>query len=486
MSKISILHISDLHKPEGLTYETLLDSLLDDMDRWTQEGIMHPSYIVISGDLIQGAYTDGEIQTQYDEVSKFLDKLVDKFLDGDKMHLIMVPGNHDMNRACSSMAMKELASPTTVELNILKEAYWNPEKMVRFDWKTMHFFRVEDFQQYQHRFDLYKQFYDNFYGGARTFPNDSVKEACLYEFPDDHIAFAGFNSCNLLDDKNFSGDIDEEAITSISSGLRNCYNDGYLIIGVWHHHYYGDPYTLNYMSRDVFLPMSEKGIRIGLFGHQHISEVTDEYVSPIYSDEEQRKENTLLLISSGTLFGGEKHLQPGFRRQYNIIELERQGLQSRIEIAINIREDNSKKVNSKIPYWLCRSIAFSSDNKIHRQVYVKELSRDSVLLQLSKNLSKDENYENACRMLVEIGLDDHIVREMFDKYLIETSNKFIIDLLMNVAITLNETLLLLEAVQKEHNVEAAKKLQGNKLILEYASKDALVNELYAKVCSIVS
>lgn len=58
----------------------------------------------------------------------------------------------------------------------------------------------------------------------------------------------------------------------------------------------------------------------------------------------------LLLISSGTLFGGEKQLLPGFRRQYNIIEIERQGLSSKIDVSINVREDNSRKVNSKIPF----------------------------------------------------------------------------------------------------------------------------------------
>lgn len=486
MSKISILHISDLHKPEGLSYETLLDSLCDDRERWKKEKILPPSFIVISGDLVQGAYTDDEIKTQYDQVSKFLNKLVNEFLNGDKLRLIMVPGNHDMNRACSSISMKELVAPEAEELNILKKAYCCPKKMIRFDWKTMHFFRVEDLQQYQHRFDLYKQFYDKFYGGTRIYPNNSVQEAFLYKFSEERIAFAGFNSCNLLDDKNFSGDIDEEAITSISTELRSCSNDGYLIIGVWHHHYYGDPYTLNYMSRDVFLPMSEKGIRIGLFGHQHISEVTDEYVSPIYTDEEQRKENRLLLISSGTLFGGEKHLQPGFRRQYNIIELERRGLQSQIDVSINIREDNSKNVNSKIPYWQCRSISFSSDNKIHRQVYVKALSNDYLLLQISKNLEQDKNYEKACLMLVDVGIDDHIVREMFDQYLVKTSTKFIIDILIKLDVTQNEALMLLESVWKDNNIEAAKKIRGNKLILEYVLNDTFMKGLYDKVCSILS
>lgn len=214
--------------------------------------------------------------------------------------------------------------------------------------------------------------------------------------------------------------------------------------------------------------------------------MTDEYVSPIYTDEEQRKVNTLLLISSGTLFGGEKHLQPGFRRQYNIIELERRGLQSRIDVSINIREDNSKNVNSKIPYWQNRSIAFSSDNKIHRQVYVKELSVDSVLLQISKSLSQDKDYEKACLKLVDVGLNDQIVREMFDQYLVKTSYKFIIDMLMKVDVTQNEALMLLESVWKENNIEAAEKIRDDKLILGYVPKDSLIKELYDKVCSILS
>ena len=179
-------------------------------------------------------------------------------------------------------------------------------------------------------------------------------------------------------------------------------------------------------------------------------------------------------------------MQPGFRRQYNIIELERQGLQSRIDVSINIREDNSKNVNSKIPYWQNRSIAFSSDNKIHRQVYVKELSVDSVLLQISKNLSQDKNYEKACLKLVDVGLKDQFVREMFDQCLVETSYKFIIDMLMKVDVTQNEALLLLESVWKDNNIEAAEKLRDDKLILGYVSKDTLMKESYDKVCSILS
>lgn len=481
MSKISILHISDLHKTKGVHYDTLLDSLRNDRDRWQQESILAPSFIVISGDLIEGAYTDDEIRNQYAEVSIFLEELVKEFLGGDKSRLIMVPGNHDVNRACSSNSMVEVASPSADEMDILKKNFWKPECLVRFDWKTMNFFQVKDIVKYNERFSLFKEFYDQFYGGLRVFPSNSTIEAFVCSFEKEHIAFAGFNSCNYLDDKNVAGNIDEESITSISSELRRLDNDGYLIIGVWHHHYYGDPYIINYMSRDVFFPMSEKGIRIGLFGHQHISEVADEYISPRYVDEEQRKKNMMLLVSSGTLFGGEKQLQPGFRRQYNIIEIERNNLDSLINVSINIREDQSNKVNNKIPYWQSRLIASTTDNKIHKKVYVKELKIDKLLLQIKTETTVNGKYEQACNNLLDLGLDDKFVRALFDDLLKEASAHFQIDILQKIDVNSQEIIILLYAIYDSKDKDAANGIRENEKIMHFISSDSVAKEIWNKI-----
>lgn len=481
MSKISILHISDLHKTKGVPYDTLLDSLCDDRKRWMQDSIQAPSFIVISGDLIEGAYTDTEIRSQYAEVSEFLEKLVGEFLGGDKTRLIMVPGNHDVNRACSSNSMVQIDSPSADELEFLKKNFWKPEYMVRFDWRTMNFFKVNDTDKYNERFSLFKEFYDNFYGGMRVFPSNSTKEAFVCLFENEHIAFAGFNSCNFLDDKNVAGNIDEESITSISSKLRKLDSDGYLIIGVWHHHYYGDPYTLNYMSRDVFFPMSEKGIRIGLFGHQHVSEVADEYINPRYVDEKQRKENMMLLVSSGTLFGGEKQLQPGFRRQYNIIEIERLALDSKIDVAINIREDQSKRANSKIPFWVSCPIVSSTDNKIHKRVFVKGINKDQFLLQLMKETIESGNYEQACKALFDLGLADKHVRDLFDDFLQKTTLYFQLEILHKIDINLQETIMLLYAILEAKDKETSKKIAEDKRIIQFVSSDSLAKKIWDKI-----
>lgn len=50
MSKFSILHISDIHKIEGVEYEPLFQSLRRDMDSYTEhEGILPPTFVVERG-----------------------------------------------------------------------------------------------------------------------------------------------------------------------------------------------------------------------------------------------------------------------------------------------------------------------------------------------------------------------------------------------------------------------------------------------------
>ena len=106
MNKFSILHISDIHKIEDVTYQSLLNSIKRDMVNWENEGIQKPSFIVISGDLIQGSDTDEKIEKQYQEVTWLLEELTKLILDGCKERLIMVPGNHDVNWYRSDKSMQ--------------------------------------------------------------------------------------------------------------------------------------------------------------------------------------------------------------------------------------------------------------------------------------------------------------------------------------------------------------------------------------------
>lgn len=67
MKTFSILHISDIHKCKEVSYAALLSSLKKDFEHYNEEGILLPSFIVVSGDLIQGAYDEQTIRMQYEE-----------------------------------------------------------------------------------------------------------------------------------------------------------------------------------------------------------------------------------------------------------------------------------------------------------------------------------------------------------------------------------------------------------------------------------
>lgn len=51
----SILHISDLHKPENSNLDNLFYSLQKDCDAYVKDCISKPKIIVVSGDLVKGA-----------------------------------------------------------------------------------------------------------------------------------------------------------------------------------------------------------------------------------------------------------------------------------------------------------------------------------------------------------------------------------------------------------------------------------------------
>ena len=202
----SILHISDLHKDESCNYNQLLDSLKTDKDKYQSLGIAPVKYIVVSGDLVHGSNKDDvkeaceEIDQQYAEVAVFLQDLVSTFLDGVIRRLIIVPGNHDMNRAISKFAMKPIDG---IQVENVKRSYWESlgrKQIYRFDWKTLSFFEINDDVAYCQRFDRFESFYNTFYDSiGRKFPERPEKEAYTLEFPEDKIAFACFNSCYQLD-----------------------------------------------------------------------------------------------------------------------------------------------------------------------------------------------------------------------------------------------------------------------------------------------
>lgn len=400
MKKIfSILHISDLHKDKSADYKYLLSSLESDRSKWKTEGIPMPEFIVVSGDLVQGVKdykcskneADVELSRQYDETAEFLIEIANKFLSGKRERIIIVPGNHDVNRNASYRSMDELDMDRNIEIaKSLSNSGWDSE-IYRWSWETCCFSQIVRPDAYGERFDAYKQFVESFYQGCRNL-NDCEKEALIEDFPSYNVTFVGYNSCCGIDHLNAIGRISNDALHYRHQDLQDYYDHGRLIIGVWHHHVYGSPYSPNFMDKGVLPHIHENHVKLALFGHQHYAEVADEYVN--FESKLNDSDESLLLISSGTLFGTKKQMQPGIRRQYNIIEVQMDN--GCANLRIHTRED--KLGDTPYPIW--KKHVVQPNNYIEHAVYLKRVNSLEKAYEIDKLTREKGNFKEGISLLL--------------------------------------------------------------------------------------
>lgn len=341
--KISILHISDLHKNEGDDFKNLFQSMKDDCDRYVRQGIAKPNIIVVSGDLIRGGETE-EIRKQYEEAKAFLEDLTKYFLNDDKSKIVIVPGNHDVDWNISKGLMKPLAHVTEEEKKEYKKKIdlFLKERAPkhRWNWQDQTLYCYTDEGAYNTRFALFAEFYNSFYED-RTYSLDPNRQYDFFDIPEYNICFVGFNSCYMNDHLNKVGQILPVCVTNAKNKLKERASEGRIIVAVWHHNASGRPMADNYLDNRILNPIIDMGVHLALHGHQHYSGVVEEYHNAF-------KDGKLLMFSTGSLYGATETLSYGASRQYNILEMVKEaGL---LKIKVHLREDNNKEEYG-IPTW---------------------------------------------------------------------------------------------------------------------------------------
>ena len=446
MKPYTILHISDFHKDKDQRFDNLLSSLKTDVENYVSEAVPKPSIIVVSGDLVQGVKeTDAqariELRKQYDEVADFLNKLVEEFLDGDKRRIIIVPGNHDLFRAHTISSM----CPSNKEhLEDDKKAYFNSDSIVRWNWDDLSFYHIVNPDVYKHRFEAYIEFYNSFYQSIedRQLPDEIDEHSFIVDLEEFGITFVGFNSCNCLDHLNSSGCICPSALTSIRAEISEKYRQGRLICGVWHHHVNGLPPERNYLDYRILNSMISNHIHVGLFGHQHQSQILQEY-------EDFTLDKKILLISTGTLYGREKALRSGLPRQYNLITIQRTGGEE-VTLSLRVREDRS--VDSyDIPNWQPYIHGASGKDVFERIAYVKVPSIENQIRSAELEAKRESNYEGACRRLKATGLTNPLAMAMYDNYLGHVDANHIVSLVGDRPKNGIQYMAVLSAATEVHN-----------------------------------
>ncbi len=317
----SILHITDLHRSrtDPISNAELISALLQDRESYQSEtpSIRPPDAIVVSGDVIQGVglnggVSQGELENQYQVAHDFLVELADRFLNGERAKIIIVPGNHDIDWNTARSAMVEESDDRL--LSDLPRCLHQPNSPYRWDWRSRKLYLIKDSGLYKRRMDAFWSFFHRFYEGCQNSPTRTSDDgANLYVLDKNQICVAAFNSCEGNDCFRFQGEIDRHAIARAHLDMNDKGN-WKLRIAVWHHDIEGPPHRQDYMDLDIVRGMIGRDFRLGLYGHQHKVQISPHQIK-------LATEETMVLASAGSLCAGNNELPTGSFRGYSIIEI---------------------------------------------------------------------------------------------------------------------------------------------------------------------
>lgn len=320
--KFSALHISDLHRdPDAcVTNVWLLDSLERDFAQFSTDNIARPTICLVSGDLVSGAIGAGAedvLRQQFAQAEDFLVSLADRFFNGDRQKIVICPGNHDISVVEVMASTEKIGIPDDLqEKKKLVGELSRPGSMLRWSWKDLCFFRIIDQNMYLDRFKYFKNLYDRFYSGVRTYSLDPVEQFDIFEFDDLGFAVVALNSCFSTDIFYEVGDINSDALVAGRQRLASPNLQGWVKAALWHHDMSGDPGRTNYMRRDLLQYLIESGVGLAFHGHGHRTECYSERYAL------GKRDGCITVMSASTLCGGARELKPGIPRGYNIIEID--------------------------------------------------------------------------------------------------------------------------------------------------------------------
>jgi 3',5'-cyclic AMP phosphodiesterase CpdA len=215
MAEVTVLHLSDIQfgahhafgrgelHPWDRPFEELAARLCDDLAYLRRAGC-HPDVVVLSGDL-----TETGRASEFAAVETLVKALL-TCLELGVHRLMVVPGNHDMDRFGCQKAWREAEQCGTA----LAKPYW-PK------WKP------------------YVAFFDRLYAGtSRTFgPEGKAEPWTLFELDDLEVVAAGLNSTiaeSHLKEDHY-GWLTERQLQCFAKEMRRYRRRGWLRLGVLHH-----------------------------------------------------------------------------------------------------------------------------------------------------------------------------------------------------------------------------------------------------------
>jgi predicted MPP superfamily phosphohydrolase len=411
---LTILHLSDLHRSQNapVSNELLLSCLLLDLEKQRDEDPVIPAcdVAVITGDIIMGTDADDSdvsetLTKQYQEAKDFLIQLSEELFDGDLSRIFLVPGNHDICWQICKQSMERVAIDGRMNLVKLLEGENSP---YRWSWNELVPYRIRDFDLYKSRLKHFKEFFDDFYQKqGYEFNLEDNEQGINFVTSDQSALFTGFSSLYGNDCYDHRGRIFADNVAKNGLWLRRSnLVDIPLKIAFWHHSLESSEYGVDHLNRNEVLPLLiDQGYILGLHGHQHRSGVVS-FAYHLYP------ERFMPVISCGSLCADPYSLPTGYRRQYNLIEID----EIKCEAKVHVREwfNNTSLISARLQEfggksWIKKDLPLLREIT-QRQVQV--LENISPALDKAELCMRDRKFESALDLLRKLPQNIPIVRKL--------------------------------------------------------------------------
>ena len=454
---LTVLHLSDLHRSRNapVSNDMLLSCLLLDLEKQQHEKpyIHKCDVAVITGDLISGVAIDDDnyssaLIDQYQEVKDFLIKLGYELFDGDLGRVFVVPGNHDV---CWQLCKQSMETVEVPHRKNVSELLKGAESPYRLSLNELKLYRIKDFNLYKSRLKFFKDFFDDFYKiQGYEFSLEDNEQAVNFVTSDRRVMFTGFSSLYGNDYFDHRGRISVDNVAR--NGLRireSTLNDIPLKIAFWHHGLESSEFSIDHLNRKEVLPLLiDRGYVLGLHGHQHMSSI----FSYAYHLDPER---FMPVISAGSLCADPQAIPSGYRRQYNLIEID----ETNFKVKIHVREwfGNTSFTSAKLQEFGGRSW-----HEMDLPLLGEEIQRrKEIVYKISPSLEKielymrEKNYNEALSLLKELPHDFPIVNRLLIECLYELGRWNDLIELIQKPKNQNELSIVVDALCKIKKIDGA-------------------------------
>lgn len=263
--KMHILHLSDLHFGTPEQAKVWYNQLAGDLTNKKELNISSLDALILSGDIANKSTSD-----EYEASQLFINNLCKEFPLKPEQ-IIIVPGNHDLNRPKSEEAYTPMQRRKFDGQTITRNGKIEPDPNYSID--VGEYVEKQDEKKYKERFFYFSNFYEAIKGNP--YPLEYEKQYIIDYFPDQKLLILGLNSAWQLDHHytnraSINMNALSNALTEIrlSTNYNNC-----LKIAVWHHPL--DSAGNDRITDQSFMKLlAVAGFRLFLHGHIHQAETS--------------------------------------------------------------------------------------------------------------------------------------------------------------------------------------------------------------------